>query len=653
MSESDAISGKRICFVSQSFVPYPGGVSTYLYDLGKRFIKDGNDVTEVCFRPPGADYHEIIDGIEVYRIPKRIPSMEMFKGYGSFKDAIYKSFHLMKPDKGFDDLLVEDFSDFFRFNRLVAKNILRIHRDKRIDILNVHDFQLLMLGELLLKLKIPKIFTWHIPFYREVDPHIRKWVGAKLNYYDKVIFSTEEYAENAVATGVEEDKVNIIHPFVNTKVFKPGARKYDFRKRYNIPEDDKIILCVSRIDPIKGHETLIKAIPFIKKRINKFKVVFVGNGSISGKVLKRRGEKKKKIMEVLRKTGVEDDVIFTGHVLLEDIPTAYDYADVVVLPSNVEAFGLGITEGMASGKPVIGSSVGGIKTQIIHGYNGFLFGRGDSRTLARDIVAILTDRKLADNMAERSLRRAKEEYDLEVVYGRYVGLFKEASFLKIKCLVLDFDRTLVNPSNPELDEKLKESLIRLRSRNIKLIIASGRALDFMLDFKTKNPIWDAIVAENGAIVYFPQTRNTIRINEVDGKRICGVFSNARFPADIRDSTVSVKRRYERRIRQILDSDGIEANIERNVDDIMIMPRNVNKKAGIRMALGELGIEPKSCAFFGDSENDISMFTFPGLTVAMKKAHPELKKQADEVLRTDIPQGLITYLNSIEKKIKAG
>ncbi len=652
MSESNTISEKQICFVSQSFVPYPGGVSTYLYDLGKRFIKDNNAVTEVCFRPPGAGYHEIIDGIEVYRIPKRIPSMEVFKGYGSFKDAIYRAFHLMKLDKGFDDLLVEDFSDFFRFNRLVAKNILRIYRDKRIDILNVHDFQLLMLGELLLKLKIPKIFTWHIPFYKEVDPHIRKWVALKLNYYDEIIFSTEEYAENAIGTGVEKDKVNVIHPFVNTKAFKPGVMKYDFRKRYNIPEEDRIILCVSRIDPIKGHETLIRAIPFIKKRIRNFKVVFVGNGSISGKVLKRRANKKREIMDAVKKARVKNDVIFTGHISLEDIPTAYNYADVVVLPSNVEAFGLAITEGMASRKPVIGSSVGGIKTQIIHGYNGFLFSRGDSRTLARDIVTLLRDRKMADNLAKRSLKRAKEEYDLEVVYERYSELFNEASFLKLSCIVLDFDRTLVDPSDPRLDEKLKESLIRLKSRNIKFILASGRSLDFMLDFKAKNPIWDAIVAENGAIIYFPETRNTIRINEVDGKRICRVFSNANFPVTLRDSTVSVKRRYERGIRRILDSEGLEANLERNVDRIMVLPRNVNKKAGIRIALEELGIEPKSCAFFGDSENDISMFTFPGLTVATKNAHPELKKQADEILKSAIPQGLTTYLNSIEKKIKA-
>jgi len=619
--------------------------------MGKRFLKDDNDVIEICFRPPGAEHHEVIDGIEVYRIPKRIPSMEMFKGYGSFKDAIYKAFHLIKFEKGFDDLLVEDFSDFFRFNRLVAKNILRIHREKKIDILNVHDFQLLLLGELLLKLKIPKIFTWHIPFYREVDLHIRKWVGSKLNYYDRVICSTEEYAENAIETGVEEEKVRVIHPFVNTKLFRPGAIKYDFRERYNIPENDKIILCVSRIDPIKGHETLIKTIPFIKNKIKNFKIVFVGNGSISGKVLKRRSEKKRKIMNLVREMKVKDKVIFTGHIPLEDIPTAYNFADVVVLPSNVEAFGLAVTEGMASRKPVIGSNVGGIKTQIIHGYNGFLFSRGDSRALARDIVNILKDSKLAKNMAERSLIRANEEYDLEVIYGRYTELFKEASLVKLNGIVLDFEGTLMNPSEPRLDEGLKRALIRLKSKNLKLVLASSGELESVLKFSKDSGIWDAMVAENGAVVYFPETGNTLRLNENEGKRICRVFSNAGFPVTLRDSSVSVKRRYERRIRKILDSDGLEANLERDWDEIQIVPKNVSKKIGVRMALEELRIAPKSCAFFGDAQNDLSMFTFPGLTVAMKNAHPSLKKQADEILENDIPDGLTDYLNSIEERIK--
>lgn len=645
--KSDYLSKeKSICFVSQSFLPYPGGVSSYLYSLSQKFIEEGDQIIEICLKTPETDRRENIDGIEVYRIPKRTPSKKLFSEYGRFKDTIYKSFHLLKTEEDFSDLMVSDFGSYFKFNRKIAQEVLDIYKERKFDVLNVHDFQVLLLGELLVKLNIPKVFTWHIPFFPEVDEYIKRWVASKINFYDKVIFSTPEYADSAIKAGVNEDKVIIRPPFVDTGMFSPPEEESEnFRKKYNIPEEAHIILCVSRLDPIKGQEMLIEAIPKIKEKVKNFKVVFVGNGSLSGDVLKRREKEKKGVFKAVDKFDVEDDVVFTGYVPFHDIPAIYNASDIVVLPSKIEAFGLGVTEGMASGKPVVGTEVGGIKTQIIEGHNGFLMKPGDWRKLAERLIELLQDEGLREKMGKAGKSRVRENYSLDVAFEEYNSLFKEVIQPETEAMVFDLEGTLMRPGEKEISQTLKDTLVEVKEEDIKLILVSDKDLEFMKKFHEKNPFWDGIVAETGCVVYLPTASRTITVKEEESRLIIEKFKEHGIKPKYRRSSVYLPGGEREKAQKIIEEEGLNAHLQKNSTNSIVLPKGVSKKTGIFTCLKELEVEPEKSIYFGDAKNDIYTFELPGIKIAAKDADAELKEKADFVLERGYGTGIREFIKS--------
>src|SRR3989344_474600 len=86
----------RIYYASQSFYPHIGGVSTYLLNLCKEMLKNGNSVVEVHLRPSGEAGEEDIKGIEVHRVPHEPIDAELMRGYSTFKESVYTESHFNK-----------------------------------------------------------------------------------------------------------------------------------------------------------------------------------------------------------------------------------------------------------------------------------------------------------------------------------------------------------------------------------------------------------------------------------------------------------------------------------------------------------------------------------------------------------------------------
>lgn len=404
----------KICYLSQSFYPYVGGVSDYLRDLGRELTKEGVEVHEVTFKTKDTPRFEDFEGIKIHRFLKD-RSTELLEGYGRFKENILKATHTQKVRP---DVLARKesygFNKYMRVNERARKKLLSLHKKEKFDIIHVQDFQFLPMGRMLKgEVDIPVAFTWHIPFIPEIPEGWKEFFVNYLNDYRCCILSTDEYLETAVNAGLSKEKCMRIYPFVDLRRYKTKNRGDEFKKKYGL-EDNRIILCVSRLDPRKGQGTLINALPRVVKELPGAVAVFVGNGSITKEMIGGRSTVSRGLKKLAKKNKVEDHVVFTGYIPEEELKGAYEASDVVVQPSIMEAFGLTVAQAMSFGKPVIGTNVGGIKVQIHDKETGFLFEPGDHNRLREHLLYLLKNEKKAVDMGAKGKERIKNIADVTV-----------------------------------------------------------------------------------------------------------------------------------------------------------------------------------------------------------------------------------------------
>ncbi len=393
----------KILYVSQSFFPSTGGVSYYLIWLSRKLKEKGHEAVFVNLRGPNVPSEGQIEGFNVYRVPrlKGFPEGAL-KEYTNFKELLLKVFHNKNvPIDRLYNKHLYGFNGYMGVNIYFQDRVKEVANKERPDIIHVHDFQLMPLGWLLREIKVPMLFTWHVPFTEEVEQGWRGFVVGYLKEYANSVFSTKPYVNTALKSGLPWSKVTCIPPFIEVE-----DSEIDFRKVYKIEEDEKLILCVARLDRLKGQNYLIEAVS--KLRV-KFRLVFVGNGSLSKEMLKVKDKEEyyNELQTMVASKGIKDKVLFTGAIKRDVLMAAYKACDIVVLPSIQEGFGLAITEGMAFGKPVIGTSVGGIPTQIWPGVNGFLVPPEDTKSLSESLEYVLSDEKMARVMG----RESKKIYD--------------------------------------------------------------------------------------------------------------------------------------------------------------------------------------------------------------------------------------------------
>lgn len=199
-------------------------------------------------------------------------------------------------------------------------------------------------------------------------------------------------------------------------------------QEYGFPEGTPMVGVVGRLEPEKGHPTLIDAWPLILRAVPAARLLVVGEGS--------RREALEAQAEALGLLGTGTPpsdggprpgatVVFTGR--REDVPSVTAALDVAVLPSYREAQGLAVLEAMALGRPVVASDVGGIPEMIEDGVNGVLVPPHDPPALAAAIVRVLTDHPFADTIARRGREVAHERYGLATMAGAVCDLYDEGA----------------------------------------------------------------------------------------------------------------------------------------------------------------------------------------------------------------------------------
>lgn len=195
--------------------------------------------------------------------------------------------------------------------------------------------------------------------------------------------------------GLGEDKVRVIPNGIDLKPPAEGALPP--RERFAMP-GERIIYHIGRLVPEKGVAVLLEAMPQILRR-HPAKLVVAGTGPY-GDELRRRAHQ----------LGLGDRVNFVGWVDDATAYALYTHADVAVVPSTYEPFGIVALEAMAAGAPLVASDVGGLHEIVHHGENGLKALPGHVNSLAEQIDRMLTDRVLAERLARIARREVEQIY---------------------------------------------------------------------------------------------------------------------------------------------------------------------------------------------------------------------------------------------------
>jgi glycosyltransferase involved in cell wall biosynthesis len=411
----------KICVVSQSFYPYIGGVTRYLQSLGRKLTARGDEMVVVHLRSSDMPEYEVVDGVRVYRMSGDEGMLESIDGYFKFKELIIDVTHGRKVSS-LEDRFNNGYTEYLGFNLNMYEKVRQVYDIEKFDVLHVHDFQVMPLAFLIKSdIGVPSIFTWHIPFTRDTPAEWREFLVRYMRYYDRVIFSTDEYVRTAVESGMEPGRVSKINPFIDPDEYATEGEN-DFREKYSIPGGDNLVLCVSRIDPRKGQEYLIKAMAEVNKKHPDTTCIFIGNGSLTKKFIGRTN-RLEELEAMVQDLGLGDKVRFLGKVSQEDLMKAYDACDMLVQPSINEGFGLVISEAMCFGKPVVGSNVGGIPEQITDGFNGLLFPTKDHMALAGRINRLIEDPELRKLMGDRGRHIACERFCVDRGFREHCDIY--------------------------------------------------------------------------------------------------------------------------------------------------------------------------------------------------------------------------------------
>lgn len=191
-----------------------------------------------------------------------------------------------------------------------------------------------------------------------------------------------------------------------------GAR---FRLELGVPPDAPLVGVIARMEPEKGHPTLLEAWPLVLRHVPAARLLVVGEGSRQA-ALERHA----------RRLGLLADpaaVLFTGR--RDDVAAIVAALDVAVLPSYREAQGVSLLEAMGMARPIVASRVGGIPEFVEDCVTGLLVPPRDRAALAGALVRVLADRALAQRLGTAAREVVRERYCLDAMVRRIEGLYEE------------------------------------------------------------------------------------------------------------------------------------------------------------------------------------------------------------------------------------
>ena len=209
----------------------------------------------------------------------------------------------------------------------------------------------------------------------------------------------------------------------------------------------------------------------------------------------------------------------------------------------------------------------------------------------------------------------------------------------VHVLAVDYDGTIA--AHGRLAPETARALGRVRESGRKVVLVTGRLLpDLRRVCPDVEQMFDAIVAENGALLYVPARRETRLLGDAPEPTLVEALTRHGVPIDLGASILATDEAFAERALTAIRETGVERSLVFNKGSLMLLPGGVTKGTGLAAALAAMELSPRNVVAVGDAENDHAFLALAECAVAVAGAVPALKERADYVTRADDGRGVI-------------
>lgn len=394
------MAAKRILMLSWEYPPrLIGGLGRVVCAISREMVAQGCEVHVITADHPGAEEYELDEGgVHVHRVKTQTGS----------KGGEWPTPNFITWDA--------------RLNFGMLQYALKLHSEKPFDIVHAHDWLVADAAWVLKSVGLPLVSTIHATEFGRNhgiftdDSRYIDTVEWRLIYESRLVIVNSSHMFDEVVDHfiVPPEKVITIPNGVFPDKLQSEHGNEILRAKHGVG-DGPVLLFVGRLVSEKGVQVLLEAAPAILERHPGATIVIAGAGYYEAE-LRKLAESK----------GLSDSVKFFGLANDADLSELYTIADVLVVPSLYEPFGIVALEGMAARVPVVTSDAGGLKDIIEHTVDGITTFAGDPESLAWGILQVLDNPELAGQIKEAARNKVLQQFTWSKITERTLEFYKAA-----------------------------------------------------------------------------------------------------------------------------------------------------------------------------------------------------------------------------------
>lgn len=300
----------------------------------------------------------------------------------------------------------------------LANKIAEVIDDEQLDVLHMHyaipHAVCAILARDMAKRNVGIVTTLHGTDITVlgVDSSLKGAIRYGIEKSDVVTAVSNSLAKQTMELIAPEKQIETIYNFIDTEDYYPQDVSH-LRKVLGIAPEEKVLLHVSNFRKVKRVQDIVKTFSYVRKQMP-CKLVLVGDGP-----------ERHPILEQAKGTDYEQDILFLGKQ--ENVAELYALADLFLLMSEKESFGLVLLEAMACGVPCIGTDIGGIPEVIRHGENGFIVPSGAVEKAALLIVELLNNPEMYAAFRQQALETVEKTFNNEQIITQYENFYYQVA----------------------------------------------------------------------------------------------------------------------------------------------------------------------------------------------------------------------------------